>query len=189
MAFAAEKRRRSAGTRRHSNAGTTRGGDDEADHGPLLRGLKLSGTHRAVASRSRSFVQRRTQGQRRRLLMDGGRPAASGERGECLRGRHHLYAIDVDVAWERAAPKYSLAAGHAELTNVLQVSGNGNIVLAVAQTKIELIEPSLPWRELPDVLPQRLGIPNLLTWQSRLAPQLVGRDTALAELHEWARRR
>ncbi len=40
--------------------------------------------------------------------MDGGRPAASGERGECLRDRHHLYAIDVDVAWQRAAPKYSL---------------------------------------------------------------------------------
>src|SRR5829696_4348168 len=40
--------------------------------------------------------------------MDGGRPAASGERGECLRDRHHLYSIDVDVAWQRAAPKYSL---------------------------------------------------------------------------------
>jgi hypothetical protein len=28
--------------------------------------------------------------QRRRLLMDGGRPAASCARGECLRDRHHL---------------------------------------------------------------------------------------------------
>jgi tetratricopeptide (TPR) repeat protein len=79
------------------------------------------------------------------------------------------------------------AAGHAQLTNVLQISGNGNTVLAVAQGNTKLIEPSLPWRELPDVLPQRLGIPNLLTWQSRLAPGLVGRDTVLAELHEWAR--
>lgn len=78
------------------------------------------------------------------------------------------------------------AAGHAQLTNVLQVSGNGNTVLAVAQADTKLIEPSLPWRDLPDALPQRLGIPNLLTWQSRLA-RLVGRDTVLAELHEWAR--
>src|SRR5215217_6829088 len=28
--------------------------------------------------------------------MDGGRPTASRERGECLRDRHHLYAIDVE---------------------------------------------------------------------------------------------
>src|SRR5829696_911769 len=41
-------------------------------------------------------------------LMDGGRPTASRERGECLRDRHDLDAIDVDVAWQRASPEYSL---------------------------------------------------------------------------------
>src|SRR5215207_11485112 len=40
--------------------------------------------------------------------MNGGWAPASREWGECLRDRHHLDAIDVDVSWQRAAPEYRL---------------------------------------------------------------------------------
>lgn len=77
------------------------------------------------------------------------------------------------------------ASGNSRVVNALQISGSHNIVVAIAQTADGSVEPMLPWRGLPDVLPQALGIPNLLTWQLRLTP-LVGRDNALRELHEWA---
>jgi Tetratricopeptide repeat len=49
-------------------------------------------------------------------------------------------------------------------------------------------QPSLPWRDLSTVSspPGELAIFNLLTWRSRLAETLVGREADRAELIAWA---
>jgi hypothetical protein len=68
------------------------------------------------------------------------------------------------------------------------VGGNSGIIYQVSAPGRPPQPPSLPWAPLPEA-----GAPfeifNLLSWKSRLSPDLIGRGGELADLLAWARPR
>ena len=76
--------------------------------------------------------------------------------------------------------------------NIVVRGNTGNVVIGnvtgilIQTTTLESpVEPlSLPWREIS--VGENLSFFNLLTWRSRLAPALVGRDEDRSGLLAWA---